>query len=89
VAEHPLEAARVTRRGRRRATPIADIDRETREYVGLQVAARCLGLSDEAIKARVQDGRLDGWRDGRVWRISTKSLRRHIARRRAMLGEFG
>jgi hypothetical protein len=61
--------------GRKKAQLITDIGSEPREFVGLHVAAVFLGLSDEATRRRLDDGRLRGFRDGRVWWISVEGLR--------------
>ena len=76
------DARRLVRRsrgGRKRAQPIVDIDQEPREYVGLQVTARFLDLSDEATLARLEDGRLRGYRDGAcIWRVRLDCIRAYL-----------
>lgn len=63
--------------------PITNIETDTREAVCLRVAADFLGLDARSVKARLEDGRLAGWCDGR-WRVSVASLRRYDQERRRL-----
>jgi excisionase family DNA binding protein len=75
-AEAPL-------RRRRRADPrIENIDTHPRSSVCLAVAAEFLGLDERTVRARIEDGRLPAWRDGKVYRIDLADLAEYDQERR-------
>jgi excisionase family DNA binding protein len=71
--------------GRRPEPLIVNITTHPREYVGLRVAATYLGIDARTVRARIDDGRILGFRDGKAYRIPVAELRRYDATRR----EFG
>lgn len=72
------------RKGRRPAARIVDPATYTEACVCLRVAAEFLGLNARTVLARIEDGQIDGWRDGKVYRISVASLVAYDANRRAL-----
>ena len=60
--------------GRPREPRITNIATHPRPHVSLIVAAEYLGLHEQTVRARIEDGRLEAHRDGLVWRIPLSSL---------------
>ncbi len=73
----------MSRRGRRPEPRIEDIDTHPRAQVGLAVAAAFLGIDERTVRARIDDGRIKGFRDGKVYRIPLGELQRYDEARRA------
>lgn len=68
----------------RRAEPrIVDPATHPRREVGLRVAAEYLGLDERTVRARIEEGRLPAYRDGKVYSISIADLVQYDRRRRA------
>jgi excisionase family DNA binding protein len=61
-------------RGRRAEPWITDPASHPRANVSLRVAAKFLGLHERTVRARIDEGRLKGWRDGNVYRVSLAGL---------------
>ena len=57
--------------------PLVDPASDPRRTVGLSVAARFLGVHARTLRARIEDGRLPAWRDGKVYRIKVAALVRY------------
>lgn len=51
-----------------------NITTHPRPHVSLTVAAEYLGLHEQTVRARIEEGRLDAIRDGLVWRIPLAGL---------------
>ncbi|MGE3175908.1 MAG: helix-turn-helix domain-containing protein [Vicinamibacterales bacterium] len=49
--------------------------------VNLTVAAAFLGLNPRTVRARVDEGAIKGWRDGKVYRVDVADLRAYRERR--------
>lgn len=60
--------------GRPREPRISNIATHPRPHVSLTVAAEYLGLHEQTVRARIEDGRLHAHRDGMVWRIPIVAL---------------
>lgn len=60
--------------GRPREPRITRLETHPRKDVSLCVAAEFLGLHEQTVRARIEDGRLPAARDGRVIRISIVAL---------------
>ena len=60
--------------GRPREPRILNIATHPRPHVSLTVAAEYLGLHEQTVRARIEDGRLRAFRDGRAYRITPKDL---------------
>ncbi len=59
-----------------RAQPrIVDLATDPRSSCNLAVAAEVLGLDERSVRARIEDGRLKAFRDGKVYRIALADLR--------------
>lgn len=71
--------------GRPREPRIVNIATHPRPHVSLTVAAEYLGLHEQTVRARIQQGLLPAWRDGFVWRISLSAL---VEYQRQRLGCF-
>lgn len=69
--------------GRRPEPRIVNIETHPRAQVGLAVAAAFLGLNERTVRARIDDGRIQGYRDGKAYRIPLVELQRYDAHRRA------
>jgi excisionase family DNA binding protein len=66
----------------RRAEPlITDPSAHPRSSVCLRVAARYLGLNERTVRARIEQGDLPAWRDGKVYRITVQDLQAYVAAR--------
>lgn len=77
LADSRLEERRsvALRRKVRRAHPrIVDPTKHPRPFVCLRVAAEYLGLDERTVRARIEEGRLHGTRDGKVYRIAVAAL---------------
>lgn len=71
--------------GGRRAEPrIENLATHPRQTVCLRVAAEYLDLDERAVRARIEDGRLDAVHDGNVYRISLAALTAYEAARRGL-----
>jgi excisionase family DNA binding protein len=70
-------------RSRRRQAPIIDLESDRREAVCLRVAAEFVGVDERTLRARIEAGQLDAWRDGKVYRIGLPALRRYLVDREA------
>jgi excisionase family DNA binding protein len=81
--QSPVAGTQAHRRrtGRRREPRIIDLATHPRDQVSIQVAAEYLGLDVRTVKARMDDGEIDGHVDGRRWRIPLESLRAYALRR--------
>lgn len=59
----------------RRAEPrIVDPATHPRRSVCLRVAAEFLEIDERTLRARIEDGKLDAFRDGKVYRIALPDL---------------
>lgn len=71
-------------KGRRPAPRIVDPASYPTSDVCLRVAAEFLGLNARTVLARIDEGQIDGWRDGKVYRITVSSLVAYAAHRRRL-----
>jgi excisionase family DNA binding protein len=62
------------RRGRRAEPRLTDPSTHPRRTVCLRVAAEYLEMDERTVQARIQDGKLQAFRDGKVCRIDVDSL---------------
>lgn len=60
---------------------IVSLASHPRRWVGLRVAADYLRIDARTLRARIEDGRLEAIRDGRIYRISLTALADYEARR--------
>lgn len=67
--------------GRPREPRIVNIATHPRPHVSLTVAAEYLGLHEQTVRARVEQGLLEAMRDGLVWRIPLTALVEYQRRR--------
>jgi excisionase family DNA binding protein len=51
------------------------------ELLTIEDAARILHCSGEHVRARMRDGQLKGFRDGRIWRVAQGDLDAYMRRR--------
>jgi hypothetical protein len=65
------------RKGGRRAAPALVDAADTREFVGLRVAAAYLGLHPSTVAARAESGELLAVHDHQVWRFAVRDLVRY------------
>jgi excisionase family DNA binding protein len=65
---------------------ILDPATHPRSSVCLAVAAEWLGLHERTVKARIEEGALPAWRDGKVYRIALADLRAYEAKRHSTCG---
>lgn len=73
----------MSRQAKRYAEPhITDIDNHSRDHVGLSIAAAFLELDERTVRNRFDDHLLEGYRDGKVYRISVASLKAYDLGRR-------
>lgn len=62
---------------RRREPPLVDPAHDPRRTVGLKCAAAFLGVHEETLRGRIEEGKLPAWRDGKVYRIKVAALLRY------------
>jgi excisionase family DNA binding protein len=62
---------------RHREAPLVDPATDPRRDVGLAVGAQFLGMHEETLRRRIEEGRISAFRDGKVYRISVKALVRY------------
>lgn len=67
--------------GRRREPRIIDPHTHPRREVSLTVAAAYLGMDPRSVRARLDDGTIPAWRDGKIYRISVAALQAYHERR--------
>ncbi len=59
-----------------------------RTDVSLCVAAEFLGLDQRTVLVRIDQGRLQAWRDGKLWRINVLGIAAYDAQRRRASSVF-
>lgn len=69
---------------RHREPPLVDPATDKRRAVGLACAAAFLGVHEETLRSRIEQGLLPAYRDGKVYRIRVASLLRYSRTPRAM-----
>ena len=70
----------MTPQGRRPEPRIRNLATHPRAHVSIQVAAEFLGLDSRTVRARIDDGRLEAYADGKRWRIPTAALAAYAER---------
>lgn len=65
----------------RRQQPLIDPSTDRRQTVNLKIAAQFLDMDPRTVRSRVDEGALEGWRDGKVYRVRVASIRAYHARR--------
>lgn len=63
------------------APRIVDPATHPQREVNLTVAAEYLKLNPRTVRARVDEGVIKGWRDGKVYRVDVAALRAYVERR--------
>ena len=58
--------------------PLVDPVRDPRRAVGLAVAAKFLGVHEETLRRRIEEGLLPAYRDGKVYKIRVTALVRYL-----------
>ena len=64
----------------RHQAALVDPATDPRRSVGLACAARYLGMHEETLRGRIEQGLLPAFRDGKVYRIKVAALVRYKAK---------
>jgi excisionase family DNA binding protein len=62
---------------RHREAPLVDPTTDPRRDVGLAVAAQFLGVHEETLRRRIEEGLIPAYRDGKVYKIRVAALVRY------------
>lgn len=62
---------------RHREAPLVDPLHDPRKAVGLKVAAKFLGMHEQSLRRRIEEGLLPVYRDGKVYKIRIANLVRY------------
>lgn len=63
--------------GRHKEPPLTDPAKDPRKAVGLRVAAKFLGMHEQSLRRRIEEGLLTAYRDGKVYKIRIANLVRY------------